>query len=207
MTITEITAITKSRYRVVLEEGISFIIYKGELQRFHLQRGDDMPEDVYQQIIHEILPKRAKMRCLHLLKSRDYTQKQLEDKLKQGNYPKEVIEEAIAYTASYGYIDDERYTQNFIEYHMQSKSRKRIESDLMGKGIDKKLIERVFEKLGEAGTEIDESAMIQKILLKKKYPGKTASDAEKRKMYGFLYRRGFHTDTINRALLLDITLF
>ena len=53
--------------------------------------------------------------------------------------------------------------------------------------------------------EIDETAQIQKFLLKKNFHTKTATDAERRKMYGFLYRKGFRTDAINRALSLDIT--
>ncbi|MCM1089112.1 MAG: recombination regulator RecX [Muribaculaceae bacterium] len=205
MVITEISAITKSRYRIVLEDNLNFVLYKGELQRFHLQQGEDMAEDVYQKIMQEILPKRARLRCMNLLKSRDYTRKQLADKLRQGGYPGAIIEDALAYVESYGYVDDERYVREFIEYHMQLKSRKRIENDLMKKGIDRKLIGRIFEELQENGTEIDETAMISKILLKKNYKGETATDEEKRKMYGFLYRKGFHTDRINQALLLDIT--
>ncbi|MCM1144019.1 MAG: recombination regulator RecX [Blautia sp.] len=205
MLITEINAVTKSRYKIVLEDNLHFVLYKGELQRFHLQQGQEITDDAYQKIMREILPKRARLRCMNLLKSKDYTKKQLADKLREGGYPGAIIEDALAYVESYGYVDDERYVREFIEYHMQSKSRKRIENDLMKKGIDRKLISGAFEELQENGIEIDETAMISKILLKKNYKGETATDEEKRKMYGFLYRKGFHTERINQALLLDIT--
>ena len=205
MTITEITAITNSRYRITLDGEVTFALYKGELRRFHMQQDGEITEDIYQSIFHEILPKRARMRCLNLLKTKDYTKKQLEDKLKQGEYPKEIIADAIAYVESYGYINDENYARNFIEYNMQKKSRTRMENDLLKKGIRKELIYKAFDELEEDGMEIDEKAMIEKLLMKKNYRAQTATPEERRKMYGFLYRKGFHSDVISRALLLDIT--
>lgn len=205
MMITEITAITKSRFRVVLDGEISFVLYKGELQRFHIRQDEELTEEAYQSIFREILPKRAKLRSMNLLKSRDYTKKQLEDKLKQGGYPQEIIAEAIAYVESYGYINDENYVRSFIEYNMQSKSRKRIENDLLQKGIGKEQITKAFAELEEEGQKIDETAMIYNLLLKKNFCARNATYAEKQKMCGFLYRKGFHTDAISRALLLDIT--
>lgn len=205
MTVTDITPITKSRYRIVLDEELTFVLYKGEMNRLHIRRGEEIMEDTYLRIFHEILPKRAKLRCMNLLQTKDYTHRQLEDKLKQGEYPKEIIEDAIAYVESYGYVDDEKYVRNFIEYNMSKKSRMRIENDLMRKGVRRDLIGKIFDELKESGTEIDEIAMIQKLLLKKNYNSQSATDEERRKMYAFLSRKGFGADVISRALLLDIT--
>lgn len=205
MTVTDITPITKSRYRIVLDEELTFVLYKGEMNRLHIRRGEEIMEDTYLCIFHEILPKRAKRRCMNLLQTRDYTHRQLKDKLKQGEYPKEIIEDAIAYVESYGYVDDEKYVRNFIEYNVDKKSRMRIENDLVRKGIRKELIGKIFDELKEEGMEIDEITMIQNLLLKKKYNSQSATDEERRKMYAFLSRKGFHSDVIARALLLDIT--
>lgn len=205
MMVTEITAITKSRYKVVLDASYAFVVYKGELNRFHIKQGEEISDEAYQSIFHEILPKRAKLRCMNLLKTKDYTRRQLEDKLKQGGYPTEIIDTAIAYVEAYNYINDERYARDFIEYNMQSKTRLRIENDLIRKGISKELIAKTFDALQESGMNIDEEAMIHKLLLKKNYHAQAATNDEKRKMYAFLYRKGFHSDIIRRALLLDIT--
>lgn len=205
MTITEITAINQSRYRITLDEEIHFVLYKGELHRFRMKQGGSLSEADYESIFREILPKRARLRCMNLLKTKDYTRKQLEDKLKLGGYPTEVIEDALAYVESYGYVNDENYVRNFVEYHMQTRSRKRMENDLLQKGICRELIFRVFDELLEEGLEMDEMAMVQKILLKKNFHAGTADSKERQKMYGFLYRKGFRSDVISRALLLDIT--
>lgn len=203
MLVTQICDVTRSRSRIYIDGQFAFVLYKGELRRFHLREGQEISVGSYQEITTELLPKRAKLRCLNLLQSRDYTRKQLVDKLIQGDYPEECIEEAVAYVESYGYLDDFRYTKDFIEYNIDNKSRMRIETDLMRKGIKSDLIKRAFEELNLLGVEQDETAMIEGLLRKKKFCVETATKQEQQKMFGFLYRRGFRADAITEALSLD----
>ena len=205
MLVTQISEVSKSRCRVYLDGQFAFVLYKGELRRFQIKVDEELPEESYREIMTEILPKRAKLRSMNLLQSRDYTRRQLADKLEQGDYPQECIEEAIAYVESYGYIDDKRYARDFIEYNLASKSRTRIETDLMRKGIGKEIIREAFEELDDLGVKQDELALACDLLRKKKYCADTATGQEQQKMYGFLYRRGFRHDIISKALLLDIT--
>lgn len=205
MLVTQISGISRSRYRIYLDGQFAFILYKGELRQFKIKENQKLSEEIYQHIMTQILPKRAKLRSMNLLQSKDYTRKQLEDKLVQGEYPAECISEAIAYVESYGYIDDKRYARDFIEYNLQNKSKKRIEMDLIRKGIAKDVICEAFESLEDLGVEQDELGMVCELLNKKKYCADTATKQEQQKMYGFLYRKGFRSDTISKALLLDIT--
>lgn len=205
MLVTQISEVSKSRCRVYLDGQFAFVLYKGELRRFQIKVDQELSEESYQEIMTQILPKRAKLRSMNLLQSRDYTRRQLADKLKQGDYPQECIEEAIAYVESYGYIDDKRYARDFIEYHLSSRSRTRMETDLLRKGINKEIIREAFDELAGSGVEQDELAMACDLLRKKKYCADTATRQEQQKMYGFLYRRGFRSDIISKALLLDIT--
>lgn len=203
MIITQICDISRSRSRIDIDGQSAFVLYKGELRRFHLREGQEISMGSYQEIMTDLLPKRAKLRCMNLLQSRDYTRKQLMDKLLQGDYPQECIDEAIAYVESYGYVDDFRYAKNFIEYHIGNKSRRHIETDLLRKGIQRDLIQRAFEELDLLGVEQDEAAMISGLLRKKKFCIETATRQEQQKMFGYLYRRGFGTDAITKALSLD----
>ena len=202
MIVTQISEVTKSRSRVYLDGQFAFVLYKGELRQFQIRENQELSEESYQMIMTQVLPKRAKLRSMNLLQSRDYTRKQLEDKLKQGEYPRECIEEAVAYVESYGYIDDRRYAEDYVEYHIQNKSRARIETDLLRKGIAKDVIRTVFEELGNMGVEQDESAMIHDLLVKKKYCADTATRQEQQKMYSFLCRRGFSSEAVIHALSL-----
>ena len=202
MLVTQISEVSKTRSRIYLDGQFAFILYKGELRQFQIKEGQELTEECYRQIMTQILPKRAKLRSMNLLQSRDYTRKQLEDKLKRGEYPQECIEEALSYVESYGYIDDRRYAGDYIEYHIQNKSRMRIETDLMRRGISKEVIRQAFEMLGDLGVAQDEAALIRDLLNKKKYCAHTATKQEQQKMYGFLYRKGFSSEAISRALEL-----
>mgnify|MGYP004670699585 FL=1 len=77
--------------------------------------------------------------------------------------------------------------------------------DLMRRGIARETIRTTFEELGQMGVEQDELALVRDILHKKNYNPETATKQETQKMYGLLYRKGFRSNTITRALLLDIT--
>ena len=205
MLVTQITGITRGRYRIYIEEKPAFVLYRGEVNRLGIREGEAVSEECLQEIQEEILPGRAKRRAMYLLQSRDYTESGLREKLRDGDYPENCIEEALAYVKSFGYVDDCRYARDFIVYNMDRKSRTRIEQDLMRKGVTKETIRVVFEELEEEGTRQDEDVMIRRLLEKKKYDPKTATRQDKQRMYAFLYRRGFHAEAINRALVLDIT--
>lgn len=205
MLVTQITGIAGGRYRIYIEEKPVFVLYRGEVSRLGIREGEAVSEECLREIQEDILPGRAKRRAMNLLQSRDYTENGLREKLRDGDYPENCIEEALAYVKSYGYVDDRRYARDFIAYNMDRKSRTRIEHDLMRRGISKDVIRAVFEELEEEGTRQDEDAMIRTLLEKKKYDPKTAARQDKQRMYAFLYRRGFHAEAINRALLLDIT--
>lgn len=205
MIVTQITGITKGRFRIYIEEKPAFVLYRGEVRRLGIREGEPLSEESLREIEEEILPTRAKRRAMNLLQNRDYTEAGLREKLRNGDYPESCIEEAVAYVKSYGYVDDCRYAGDFITYNLDRKSRTRMEQDLMRKGISKDTIRTVFEELEEQGTSQDEGAMIRRLLEKKKYDPQTATGQEKQRMYAFLYRKGFRAEVISRALLLDIT--
>ena len=205
MTVTQLTALGKGRYKVYIEDRPAFVLYRGELNRLGIREGEEITEGNLREIQEEILPLRAKKRAMNLLQKREYTTAALREKLRDGEYPEACVEEAVAYVESYGYVDDLRYARDFIVYNLDRKSRTRIEQDLMRKGIQKDTVRAVFEELEEEGTRQYEASMIRTLLDKKKYDAKNADAQEKQRMYAFLYRKGFHADAINRALLLDIT--
>lgn len=205
MIVTQLADMGKGRYKVYIEERPAFALYRGELNRLGIREGEEISEESLRQVREEILPLRAKKRAMNLLQKREYTSAGLREKLREGEYPEVCIEEALAYVESYGYVDDLRYAQDFIAYNLDRKSRMRIEQDLLRKGIRKDTVRAVFDELEKQGTRQDEAAMIKALLEKKKYDAQTADKQEKQRMYAFLYRKGFHSEAINSALLLDIT--
>ncbi len=200
MIVTDILEVSSSKIKVYIDEEIAFVLYKGEIRKYGIKTGNILPQKVYEELMREVLPKRAKLRCMNLLKSKDYTVAQLRQKLKQGNYPEAVIEEALAYVASFHYTDDCRYAQGFINTHSATRSRRKIENDLLCKGIAKDVIIRAWEQWEEDGNEQDEDAQIAELLNKKHFDPENADQREMQRIYGFLARRGFSTEKILKAM-------
>ena len=55
--------------------------------------------------------------AMNLLTARDYTEKQLRDKLNKREYSSDEIQAAIDYVKSFHYVDDIRYAENYLEYY------------------------------------------------------------------------------------------
>ena len=204
MIVTQVVELSKSRSKIFIEQEFAFVLYKGELRLYHVREGEELAEENYNTIMQEVLPKRAKLRAMNLLKSKEYTTAQLRTKLKQGFYPDDVIEEALSYVASFHYTDDYRYAVDFITYNVENKSRRRIEQDLQNKGIDKETIMRAWAEWQELGGEQDEQAMIRELLKKKQYQSSQADYKEQQKIYAFLMRKGFSGEQIRKVMGTDI---
>lgn len=204
MMITELKELSSSRVKVYADGQPAFVLYKGELRKYRLKEGEELLPQVYEELIREVLPKRAKLRLMNLLKSKDYTEQQLRRKLLQGFYPEAVIEEALSYVASFHYIDDLRYAEDFIHYNYSRKSRRRIESDLINKGVSRETIQRAWQEWEAEGNVQDEDEQIKELLLKKHFDASTADPKELRRMYAFLLRRGFSADKVQKFLQNNI---
>lgn len=205
MTVVKITELSKSRIQITTDEEFAFVLYKGELRSYKLAEGKEIPEETYREIMEQVLPKRAKLRAMNLLKARPYTVKQLKDKLQQGGYPDKILEEAISYVSSYGYLDDGKYAEDYIECYQESKTRLQIKNALLQKGIDKQKIEESMEKMYIEDTRELEKEQILTWIKKKNFCPAEATFEEKQKFCAFLYRKGFQIDIIRSTLSLDIT--
>lgn len=200
MRVTQIMELSKSRSKVYIDQEFAFVLYKGEFRLYHIREGEEITEEDYRMIMEEVLPKRAKLRAMNLLKSREYTTAQLRNKLQQGFYPETVIEQALEYVASFHYTDDLRYALDYITYHESSRSRRRIEQDLQTKGIARETIEKAWLQWQEQGGTQDEQAMIRSLLTKKHYDPEQTDYKEQQKIYAFLMRKGFSADQVRKAM-------
>lgn len=197
MQILQVTELDKKRIQVVLEDGVNFVLYKGEGKRYDIREEAELSQEQYEEIYHEILVKRARRRTLHLLEKMDRTEAQLRMKLRQGLYGEELIDNAIEYVKSFHYLDDARYARNYVRSQRDRKSRRKIQAELAGKGIDRELVEQALEEEYRQETERD---LILKWVEKKHYSGEQADLKEKQRMYRFLMRKGFHSDDILHVL-------
>ena len=196
LSIDEIPGKKVKKSKVRLQGGEDLCLYTKEVNRLGLEAGEDLSESAYEDILAMILIPRAKKRAMHLLEKQDRTKQNLSDKLRESGYPMCVVEAAVSYVESYHYIDDERYARNYIRYHQDGKSRRRIYEDLYKKGIAKDVIEIALEDEYLASEEDQIIALLEK----KHYDASTADMKEKSRIYRFLLGRGFSYQTIDRIL-------
>ncbi len=202
MIVSEICELDKKRCRVYLEGEFAFILYKGEIRDLCIRQGEELSEDVYREIMESLLPKRCKLRAMNLLQKRDYTERQLRDKLSEGLYPAEIIDDAVDYVKSFRYIDDDRYARDYIAYHMSTRSRNRILQDLMTKGIPRDSITAIMDEVYAEEGDV-EMEQIRQLLDKKHFDPDNTDYKERQKITAFLMRRGFSLSQINKAMRED----
>ncbi len=196
MEVLSLVKLTKGRAKICLAGGADFVLYKKEYESYGIEEGAELSEADYQEIVREILIPRCKKRAMHLLEKQDRSEKNLRDKLKEGGYSEDIIDVAIDYINSYGYLDDARMAASHIRFYQDSRSKQRLRQDLMNKGVSSEVIDRVLE---EEYTGSEEE-LIKRLLEKKKYDPDTATYEDRGKIYRFLASKGFSSESINRVL-------
>jgi Uncharacterized protein conserved in bacteria len=195
MIITNIEAFMNGKSKVFIDEQLAFVLYKGELSRYKLRVGEDITAEIYDKILKEVILKRGKARGLYLLQSKERTEQEVRNKLKQNFYPEDIIDQVIDYLISYRYIDDNRYTRMYIEYKSRRRSKAKICQELMQKGISKSFIMDIYE-------EIDNNKDIELIrkFIEKKSLKEEMTSVDIQKLYQQLFRKGFQYDDIRTII-------
>lgn len=142
---------------------------------------------------------KARRKAMTLLEHMDRTEKALSDRLGQAGFSPEAVADAMAYVSSYGYLNDERYAENYISFRMETKSRRKILQELVRKGIDQETASLAWEKAAEV-IQPDEREILKAAVCKKYAPDTELDDKELRRLYGFLTRRGFNFGDISHVL-------
>ncbi|MGN0480824.1 MAG: regulatory protein RecX [Lachnospiraceae bacterium] len=198
--ITECVPSGKTRHRVTLDGEYTFQLYNNEVRKYHIQSGEILSKELLFEI-QDILYKRGLSRCLHLIKDRDYTYAAIVSKLRDGDYPGDIIDKVCARLVEEGFINDGRYARNYVIANMNTKSRKQMAYGLMSKGISAELIEEAFDDLDELYGNDTEVENVMK-LLTKKLGNKdiTVLDYEARmKIFAYAGRKGYGYEVIKKA--------
>ena len=193
--ITAIVEINTRKSKVVLDYEEELALYKGELRRFNIQEGDVMPDKVYEEIMTEILPKRARERCLNLLAQRSMTEWEVRKKLRDGYYPECIIGNVIALLQKHHLLDDADYADSYIRMKKSAKSKRQIEQDLARKGVSQDTIRNTL-----SGCGVDEEHNIHVLMQKKKIDPECSTQEELHKFAAFLFRKGYDYDLIRKVV-------
>ncbi|PIU40733.1 MAG: hypothetical protein COT00_00170 [Candidatus Omnitrophica bacterium CG07_land_8_20_14_0_80_50_8] len=138
---------------------------------------------------------KAKSDALRLLSFSARSSAELRLRLKLKKYPDALVDEVIASFKRQGLVDDVKFAKLFAESRIYSRptGKRQLETDLKRKGLSEALIRQTVSHL----TDYDEKAIVRGLVQKKLAAMKGVSKEKmKMRLYGFLKRRGFESDTI-----------
>ncbi|MBQ4057419.1 MAG: regulatory protein RecX [Lachnospiraceae bacterium] len=195
MIVTRLEQGNGKKYRVYADEEFLFALYVNELRQFHIQEGREISSDVIAYILDTIIYKRAKERALFLLEKRPYSVHMLKRKLKDNEYPVNVIDKVMTFLEKYHYLDDKEYVRMYVESYSGQKSKKQLVYDLYRKGISKAIVEEFFEV-----NDYSEQNCFEK-QFQRYVRGKNPHDyRDRQKIFRYFYNKGFSTALIERYI-------
>ena len=171
------------------------------LERMRISVGSDIGDRV-DAVLAESAALAVYDRALNMLAFRARSARELARALVRKGADREHVEQAIARLVEQGFVDDAKFARAFSRAKVvgASHSRRRVQQDLLRKGVSRDVadtaIDATFEEEG-----IDRSALVVAAARKKlRTLAGLEVDVRRRRLYGFLARRGFDADDIRAAM-------
>jgi regulatory protein len=202
------------RVLVHLEDAEPFEVVLEALERSRLGVGDRLSEDARKELADLDADVRVREAALDLLSYRSRTRQELETRLRQRGFPVGRIRPCLDDLEGKGLLDDEAVAAAFVRDRLRHRPRgkSRLVSELRAKGVDAELatdaIEQVFgdEEVTDAGLarEAAERWVARQGAATLEALGHAARtperDKARRRLYGYLARRGFRGEALTAAL-------
>ena len=143
---------------------------------------------------------KAREAVFRLLAVRARSVAELDTRLKQKGFTPKIISATLADLKAKGYLDDGQFARQFIREKFENSGwgPARLRPELFRKGIDKGLAEQLLSAFFE---DRDLAADILPLARKRwrAWSGRPM-EVRRRRLTGFLQRRGYHWDVIDQVL-------
>ena len=169
------------------------------ISKFGLRVGLEIEEKVLQKLIEAAEEMRAKCCALELLSSRGYSKCEMIYQLEQEGFGSRVIDTTLEDLEQLGYIKDEEFAKKWVVRRQRSKPKgKRVLAhELADQKIDKTTIDRVIAGIDDV---VESNTALQLAQKQAKRYESLPLQVAKRRLHGFLLRRGFDYETIQSAI-------
>ncbi len=190
----------RNRVSVFVDDEFAFGISEETAFKFRLAKGQELTPALRAEIDEADVSRQAKSAAERLLARRMHSEKELRDKLEQRGFPEYVVDETVAAFRKIQLIDDRAFAEMFIRDRMRlrPKGRQLLRRELIQKGVAETIIESALLELVDENRELEEVR-----LLAEKYMRRSAvlpEEIRRRRLLGFLQRRGFAFSRIMLAL-------
>ncbi len=133
----------------------------------------------------------AMNRALNVLGYRARSVGELRARLMRAGYAGKTIGEVVGRLEELGYLDDEEFARNLVREEARKKyGPRRILGDLRRAGVDEEVAREAVEEELTGRSEYQTALEVAR----RRYNMGEDSDAQARRVYGFLMRRGYSTE-------------
>jgi regulatory protein len=184
-----------NRVNIYLDEQFAFGLYKANA--LHLKIGEALDEPTIQALKQTDTIEEAYQKALRLLNIRPRSEHEIRSRLQGYGFVDEIIDPVVAILLEKEYLNDQQFAAEWVENRtaFRPRGKRLLRMELMKKHVDEEEIQTALEALPEEGQLVREAA--------KKYSNRLKGLDEstfKKRLYGFLVRRGFAYDDIKPIL-------
>ena len=182
-------------YNIYCDDDFIGVFHKNTLLDFKIENQKSYETSHIQKFKLEGTLRYAKDRALLFLGYRDYSSKELTQKL-QKEFSPEIAEKTVENLSKLGIIDDLKFAKNLAQRLIENKNRgfRRVLHELQLKGIDRETAIQTINSI-----DFDSVELILKVICKK-YMNKLNNFESEQKVIAALLRQGHSYDDIKNAI-------
>ncbi len=187
-----------TRYSIFLDGEFAFGIGRDLLLESGIAKGEYLSQVRLDAILAQDAVDRAVTTAMRALDQRMQTGKELRTRLLRKGFEIAAIDAALEKLTEYGYLNDERFAELWIENRLAHRPRgkRMLEQELRQKGIDREIVQESV-----ANMEIDDCAAALDLANKRfRSVQRLPAEEQKKKLTGILARRGFDYGVIKATL-------
>jgi len=191
----------QDRCSLFLNGTFAFGIHMNLVADHGLKKGVVLDEEACRSLMSEDLYYKAMKRCVDYLAYRPRSTSEIEQRLRELNVPETVGEKVKDRLGELGYLNDERFAQQWAASRHRSKGfgPRRLEMELIQKGIPAEMARKVVAETCSAD-DVEEQLAVQIGKARHRYRHEGDERKREQKIIGFLSRRGFDVGAIRDAL-------
>lgn len=163
-----------------------------------LKPGDQVSDQELFELIQASDARRAQEKALYLLEYRNYSKRELTEKIARTAASREAAQAAAGRMEELGLIDDRRFGEDYAKelFSRKGYGARRVAQELRRKGLDQELVQELVEKYGSP----EQSGENIRRVLEKKYPGWQADEKVRRRAFAALQRLGYSYQEVREAM-------
>ncbi|ANE48972.1 hypothetical protein SY83_16410 [Paenibacillus swuensis] len=189
---------SKHRYNIHVGGTYAFSVHEDIMIKHRLIKGEKIDKEQLEVILQDEERESAYIQAVRFLSFSPRTVKELRMKLKEKGYEQDPTDFAIDKLKAQKYVDDKTLAKQLTEQRIysQKKGRKLVSQELAFKGVPK---EDIQSALDQVDTDRELASAMELGL--KRWRGMSGETMDKkRKLSGFLLRRGYAYDQVHAVL-------